>query len=87
MTNHQENSLQLHQLIINDPDLHGVADVVLGQLGHELLGGLLEHADGVNQMPEGHVVLLQKLENGSSFFAALLSPVLEPNSLRIYRVE
>ena len=62
VTNHQKNSLKLHQLIVNDPDLHGIADVVFGQLGHELLGGLLEHADSVDQVTKCHVVFFQQLK-------------------------
>ena len=54
----------MHELVIQDPGLHRVVDIELGQLDRELLGGFLKHVDGFSQVSEGGVVVFQKL-NGT----------------------
>ncbi len=62
-SHHEEDSLKLHQLIVDDPDLHRIPDVSLGELRHEVWGRSFELCDGLLQVPQRHVILLEKLSN------------------------
>ena len=58
---HQEDSFKLHQLIVDDADLHRIPDICFGELCHEVRRRSLELCDGILQVSQRHVVLLEEL--------------------------